>query len=60
MNQGTFSDYHDNSGDGGSSFWPEYGCGWGESTICGIYFDNDSPMTSSGPIVGSKISWFFH
>ena len=40
-NQGTFSDYHDNSGDGGSGFCPVYGCTFRLDSMSGIFHDND-------------------
>ena len=45
--------HHDNSGDGGSSFWPEYGGRVGNMRNCGIFCDNEHPKTESIPAIGS-------
>ena len=55
-NQGTFSDYHDNSGDGGSSFWPIYGSLGRNEMTCGIFCDNDCPKTLYTSGLGSRLS----
>ena len=49
-------DYHDNSGDGGSSFWPVYGNRGGNMTDCGIFCDNDVSKTELNPKFCSRLS----
>ena len=48
------SDYHNNDGDGGSSFWPEYGCHGTYTSSAGIFSDNDRSKTERSPNVGSQ------
>ena len=49
-------DYHDNSGDGGSSFWPDYGRRWSNMSGGGMFCDNDHPKTEVSPAFCSRLS----
>lgn len=47
--------YHDCSGDGGNSYWPEFGYSWNYKTQCGIFPDDDVDMTYNVYTLGSQI-----
>ena len=46
--------YHDCSGDGGNIYWPIFGFKWDYGTMCGVFGDNDTSMTSPAPTIGSQ------
>ena len=57
MNQGTFSDYHDSTGDGGVSYSLDFGGCWDEVLkMYGVFYDNDVPMSISGEYECSRLS----
>lgn len=49
-----FTDYHDNSGDGGETFWPTYGGHHTTESYRGIFYDNDIPQNAQRAELGSR------